>query len=149
MMSFRDALAKARESRPEPVLVPVAVGDELFNVELRRLDGMDWAAVMAECPPSDEMGARFGYDPNKAARLACRRYARLLDADGEPVDMTVLRGEDGELAEDPWADLFTEISGTEIGSIAATWWALNMKDPNDRVVALKKALAGGSKTSSS
>lgn len=136
-MSFKDALAKARESRPKPVLQPVAVGDELYQVEMMRLDGMDWAAVMAECPPTDEKSARLGYDSNKAALIACKRYSRLLDAEGEPV------------ADFDWADLFKTISGTEIGAIAAVWWALNMHDPNERVVALKKALAAGDKTSSS
>lgn len=136
-MSFKDALAKARESRPKPVLQPVAVGDELYQVEITRLDGMDWAAVMAECPPTDEKGARLGYDSNKAALVACKRYSRLLGTDGEPV------------ADFDWGDLFTAISGAEIGAIAAVWWAMNMHDPNERVVALKKAWAAGDKTSSS
>lgn len=136
-MSFKDALAKARASRPEPVLQSVAVGDELFQVEVRRLDGMEWAAVTAECPPTDEKGARLGYDTNKAALVACRRHSRLLDEAGEPVE------------EVDWGGLFTEISGAEVGAIAAIWWALNMHDPNERVVALKKASAGGSATSSS
>ncbi len=136
-MSFKDALAKARASRPEPVLQPVAVGDALFQVEVRRLDGMEWAAITAECPPTDEKGARLGYDTNKAALVACRRYSRLLDEAGEPVEDV------------DWAELFAEISGAEVGAIAAIWWALNMHDPNERVVALKKASAGGSETSSS
>ena len=135
-MDFKDALAKARESRPEPVLQSVAVGEVLFQVEVRRLDGMEWAGVMAECPPSDEKGARLGYDTNKAALVACRRYSRLLDTEGEPV------------ADVDWPGLFAELSGVEIGAIAAMWWALNMHDPNERVVALKKAWAAGSKTSS-
>lgn len=134
-MSFKDDLAKARAERPAPVLQAVAVGDELYQVEIMRLDGMDWAAVMAECPPTDEKGARLGYDSNKAALVACKRYSRLLDADGE------------EVADADWADLFDVISGAEIGAIAAVWWALNMSDPNERVVALKKSLAGGGKTS--
>lgn len=136
-MSFKDALAKARAARPEPVLQPVAVGDALFQVEVRRLDGMEWAAITAECPPTDEKGARLGYDTNKAALVACRRYSRLLDEAGEPVEDV------------DWADLFSAISGAEVGAIAAIWWALNMHDPNERVVALKKASAGGSETSSS
>lgn len=145
-MSFKDALAKARDSRPEPKRVAVAVGDDLFNVEVMRLDGMDWAAVMAECPPSDEKGARLGYDTNKAALIACKRFSRLLDAEDEPVDMSLVVKDD-KVVESPWDDLFTTISGVEIGAIAATWWALNMNDPNNRVVELKKSLAGGVKTS--
>lgn len=147
-MSFKDDLAKARASRPEPVLQAVAVGDELYQVEMMRLDGMDWAAVMAECPPADEKGARLGYDSNKAALVACKRYSRLLDTDGEHVSMSVVRDDKGKVIEDPWADLFKTISGAEIGAIAAVWWALNMNDPNERVVALKKAWAAGDKTSS-
>lgn len=134
-MSFKDALAKARERRPKPVEVSVAVGDELFKVEVARLDGMDWAAVMAECPPTDKKAARLGYDTNKAALVACERYSRLLDAGGEPVEDV------------DWVDLFATLSGAEIGAIAATWWATNMHDPNQRVVDLKKASMGGGRTS--
>lgn len=144
-MSFKEALAKARAERPEPILQAVAVGDELYQVEMMRLDGMDWAAVMAECPPLDEKSARLGYDSNRAALVACKRHSRLLDADGEAVDMeTVVK--DGEVVSDPWADLFQTISGAEIGALAAVWWALNMNDPNQRVIALKKALSAGVRT---
>lgn len=146
-MSFKDKLAKARAARPEPVLQDVAVDGELFRIELRRLDGMEWAGVTAECPPSDEMGARLGYDTKKAALIACRRFSRLLDSDGEPVDMSVQKDESGNPIYDPWVDLFGTIAGVEVDAIAATWWALNAHDPNQRVVALKKALAGGGKTS--
>lgn len=135
-MSFKEVLAKARAARPQPVMVPVAVGEDLFNVEVRRLDGMEWAGITAECPPTDEKGARLGYDTNKAALLACRRHSRLLGGDGDVVEDV------------DWDALFGEISGVEVGAIAATWWALNMHDPNERVVALKKALAGGNVTSS-
>lgn len=143
-MSFRDALERVRESRPEPTLVEVAVGDELFSVEVRRLDGMDWAAVMAECPPSGTGNVALGYDVTRAALLACQLHGRLLDAAGEPVDL----GDKSE-SRKAWSDLFTAVSGTEVRAIAASWWALNMRDPNERVVALKKASAGGVKTSSS
>lgn len=148
-MSFQDALDKARAARPEPKLQAVAVGDELFNVEIMRLDGMDWAAITAECPPTDERGARLGYDTNKAALIACERYSRLLDAEGEAVDMAPVKDEAGNIIAYPWRDLFKAVSGAEVGAIAATWWALNMNDPNTNVVALKKSLAGGGKTSSS
>lgn len=134
-MSFKDDLAVAKKSRPEPVVVSVAIGESLYGVEVKRLDGMQWAAVMSSAPPSDESGARLGYDTSKAALIACKKYSRLLDADDEPVD------------EVDWDDLFETISGTEIGAIAATWWALNMGDPNQKVIALKKARAGVSSTS--
>ena len=134
-MSFKDALERAKSSRPAPILVPVAVGDDLFQVEVSRLDGMDWSVVMAECPPTDEKGARLGYDSNKAALVACRRHSRLLDS------------EDAEIGDVDWGDLFKAISGVEIGAIAASWWALNMSDPNDKVEALKKALRAGAQTS--
>ncbi len=136
-MSFKGALERARAGRPEPKLVQVAVDDELYQVEVMRLDGMDWAAVMAECPPTGAKDVALGYDTSKAALLACKKYSRLLDSEGEPVEDL------------DWNDLFAAISGVEIGGLAATWWALNVHDPNQRVVALKKALAGGGKTSSS
>ncbi|UOQ60387.1 hypothetical protein MUN76_15365 [Leucobacter rhizosphaerae] len=145
-MSFKDALAKARSNRPEPVLQAVAVGDELYHVEIRRLDGMDWAAITADCPPRHERDASMGYDSNKAALIACRRHGRLLDGDDEPVAMAVIRDDQGNVVDDPWLNLFNAISGTEADAIAALWWGQNVNDPNKHVVALKKASAGGSKT---
>lgn len=135
-MSFKEALAKARAGRPEPELVEVAVGDDLFQVEVSRLDGMDWAAVMADCPPSPA-SIQLGYDATVGAVLACERHGRLLDSSGDPVEDV------------DWRELFAEISGAEARAVAATWWALNMRDPNTRVVELKKALEGGARTSSS
>ena len=146
-MSFKDALAKARAARPEPTLVGVAVGDELYNVEVVRLDGMDWAGIVAECPISDPAQAKLGFDANKAALLACRRHSRLLGDDGEPVEMIFTRDKAGAVTEDSWADLFTTLSGDEVRGLAATWWAMNVLDPNQRVAELKKASAGGGKTS--
>lgn len=133
-MGFKDDVAAAKAARSAPVVVSVAVGDSLYGVEAKRLDGMQWAGVMASAPPNDEAGARLGYDTAKAALVACKKYSRLLDAEGEPV------------AEFDWNDLFDAISGTEIGAIAATWWALNMGDPNQKVIALKKARAEVSAT---
>lgn len=147
-MSITDALAKSRASRPKPSLVAIAVGNELFNVEVRRLDGMEWAGVMAECPPVAEKDTYIGYDTNKAALVACRGYGRLLNMAGEPQDMAVKHDEAGTVISDRWAEVFTEISGDEIGHIAAGWWGKNVSDPNKRVEALKKAFAGGKLTSS-
>ena len=136
-MSFKDALKKAQAERPEPVMVDVEIGGELFAVEITRLDGMDWAAIMAECPPSDELSARLGYDMTAAGLLACKRFSRLLDSGGNPVE------------EVDWEALFKASAGLGVRGIAATWWMLNMKDPNERVAELKKALAAGERTSSS
>lgn len=147
-MSFNDALAKARANRPAPVLQAVALGGELFQVEIRRLDGMDWSAITAECPPKSARDVGLGYDSNKAAFIACKQHGRLLDKSGEPVSMAPLVDESGKVESDPWVDLFNEISGTESDAITATWWQMNVNDPNTRVVALKKALAAGDKTSS-
>lgn len=140
-MSFKESVAKARAEQPEPALVPVAVGEDLYEVEVTRLPGMEWSAIMVDAPPTGNDRV-FGFDLNKGALLACQRHARLLDAEGEPVDMS-----QGEDASDPWEDLFDTISGQEVSIIAATWWALNVNDPNQRVVELKKSLTGGGKTS--
>ncbi len=134
-MSFKDDLAAAKAAAVEPVLVDVAVGEALYRVEVVKLPGMQWAGVMAAAPPDDGVGARLGYDVYKAALIACKKYSRLLDSDGEPV------------ADVDWDELFTAISGAEVSGIGATWWALNMAAPNKHVAALKKASAAGRKTS--
>lgn len=143
-MSLTDALAKARESRPEPILITVAVGEELFQVECKRLDGMDWAAVMAAAPPRDDIGVKLSYDIGRGALVACARHSRLLDSEG---NLVVERDEQGAVIPTDWAGIFAAISGSETNQLAATWWALNMNDPNKHVEALKKASAGGRKTS--
>lgn len=145
-MGLKEDLAAAKAARPQPVLVDVALGDVLYKVEVRRLDGMEWAAVMAEAPPTDEGSARVGYSTHRGALIACKRHGRLLDAEGTPVTHLGV-DEDGAPAPLDWPAIFSAISGTEVGAIAAVWWALNMGDPNERVLALKKASAGGSKTS--
>lgn len=134
-MGFQDDLAAAKAARDETVMVDVVVGEALYQVEVRRLDGMQWADIMADAPPNSEVAGRLGFDVYKAALLACRKYSRLLDADGN------------EVPEVDWADLFAAISGAEVSGIGATWWALNMADPNRRVAALKKAHSGVSETS--
>lgn len=144
-MGLKEDLARAKENRPQPVLVDIAIGDTLYQVETRRLDGMQWAAVLAEAPPTDAASARLGYSPAKGALQACRDYGRLLDADGTQIT-TLDVDDDGNPVPLDWAVVFDAISGVEIQAIAATWWALNSGDPNQRVVELKKASAGGSKT---
>lgn len=142
-MGLKDDLERARAERPQPVLVDIAVGESLYKVEVKRLDGMEWAAVMADAPPESPADARLGYAASKAALYACRKYGRLLDADDNPV---VELDDDGNRADTDWDAVFKAISGVELQAIAATWWALNMGDPNQRVVDLKKASSGGGKT---
>lgn len=144
-MGLKEDLEIAKAHRPEPVLVDIAVGEALYKVEVRRLDGMEWAGVMAEAPPTDEASARLGYSTHRAALIACRRYSRLLDADGEAVTHIEV-DENGNPLPLDWGLIFDAISGIEVQAIAATWWALNAGDPNQRVVDLKKSSAGGSKT---
>lgn len=146
-MSFKDALERARAARPAPMLVSVALDNELYNIEVVRLNGMDWAGIVAECPISDPAQARLGYDASKAALLACRRFGRMLDANNDAVEMDVVRNGKGIVIDDPWADVFEAISGEEVRGLAATWWSMNVYDPNQRVAELKKASAGGGKTS--
>lgn len=134
-MDFKDILAKAQEEVQEVKLVEVSVAGELFRVEVSRLPGMDWSAIMVACPPRSPKLAGIGYDLTDGALLACERHSRFLDADDEVV------------ADVDWAELFTVLAGSEVQGIAATWWTLNMRDPNTRVVELKKALVAGEKAS--
>lgn len=136
-MSFRELMDKARAQKPDPVRVDVTAAGELFQVEVSRLDGMDWSGIMVECPPRNQKLSGLGCDLPRAALLACERHGRLLNSDGEEVPDVV------------WEELFEVLSGIDVQGIAAVWWSLNMRDPNQRVVDLKKALSGGSRTSSS
>ena len=145
-MGLKEDLERAKQTRPEPVLVDIVISDALYQVETRRLDGMQWAAVMASAPPVDAASVMLGYSPAQGALVACREYGRMLDAEGNPVDMSPVLDENGEVVSEPWEDVFEAISGTEIQAIASSWWGRNAGDPNQRVEALKKASAGGSKT---
>jgi len=133
-MGIKEDLELAKAERPDPVYVDVAIGSNLYKVEITRLDGMQWAGIMAECPPIDDGSALLGYAPHRAGLIACQRHGKLLDENGNGVEAD-------------WEAIFESISGTEVQAISATWWGMNMGDPNQRVVALKKASAGGSKTS--
>lgn len=146
-MGLKEDLEAAKAKRPQPVYVDIAVGETLYKVEVRRLDGMQWAGVLASAPPTDVASARLGYSAREGALQACREYGRLLDSDDVAIDMSVVRDDHGVVVTDPWADTFEAISGVEVQAIAASWWALNSGDPNKLVGELKKASAGGSKTS--
>lgn len=135
-MSFWDDLAAAKKQRPEPILVPVAVGESMYQVEVSRLPGMTWDAIMSRCPARLEQHFAVGYDTGKAALVASREHGHLRDADGELVE-----GAD-------WDGLFDVISGIELRAIAAAWWGQNVNDPDQAVTALKKASAARESSSS-
>lgn len=120
-----------------PALIEVVIGDSLYSIEVSRLDGMDWSAIMADATPTSVEGAGLGYEPSVGGVLACKRHGRLLDGDGVPVEAP------------DWDAVFAALSGVDARGVASAWWALNMRDPNKRVVALKKAWAAGGKMSSS
>lgn len=141
-MGYREAAERAKQNRPEPVIQAFVLDDELYHVPIRRLDGQDWALVTAEAPPEVARDARLGFNTRKAAMIACGRHAQLLDADKNPVPAEY--DEDGKRVPVDWGMIFAAISGTEVDAIAAIWWAMNVSDPNERVVAAKKASAGGS-----
>lgn len=143
-MTYREKLAKMREARPEPVMVPFVLDDELFHVDVRKLDGMDWAAVTADALPVTALDHRLGFSTIRAALLACEKYSTLHDAEQVPVPE---EWEKGEKIPTDWRGIFDEISEEELNAIAALWWGMNSRDPNRRAGELKKALAGGGKTS--
>lgn len=90
-MGLKEDIEAARLNRPEPVRQQVAVGEALYEVEISRLEGLEWAGIIAECPPKDERGALLGYDANKAAVIACKRFSRLINSEGESMPMDVVR----------------------------------------------------------
>ena len=144
-MGLKEDLEAAKSARVQPKVVDIVVNDTLYGVEVKRLDGMEWAAIMAECPP-DAQSVRLGYDAQKAALVASCRHGRLLDAGGEQI-LTLGVDEEGTPVPVDWDAIFAAISGVEVQAIAGLWWGMNVGDPNQRVVALKKASAGGSATS--
>jgi hypothetical protein len=135
-MSFKDDLAAAKKLRPEPILVPVAVGESMYQVEVSRLPGTTWDAIMSRCPARSEQHFAVGYDTGKAAVVASTEHGRLLAADGEAV------------VDPDWDGLFEVISGIELRAIAAAWWGQNVNDPDQAVTALKKASAARESSSS-
>lgn len=145
-MGLKEDLEAAKNARTQPKVVDIVVNDTLYGVEVKRLDGMEWAAVMAECPPVDASSVRLGYDAQKAALVASRRHGRLLDAEGNHVTALGV-DEEGQPVPVDWEGIFAVISGVEVQAIAGLWWGMNVGDPNQRVVELKKASAGGRKKS--
>lgn len=135
-MGIKDDLAAVKANPVEPVLVPISVNGNLYQVEARRLEGTVWDGIVARCPARAEQHFMVGFDIGRATEIALAEHGRLLDADGEEQD-----GPD-------WGDLLKAVSGSELRSISAAWWGLNEQDPNSTVAALKKASAGGASTSS-
>lgn len=130
MSKLSDALAKAQTAEPESTRVPVSIGGDLFFVECSRLPSTVWDGIIARSPVLTVTHARRGYDAGNATVLACMEHGKLVDTD--------------EQAEDDvdWASVFSSISGSELRSISAAWWAHNEGDPDSAVEALKKAWEG-------
>ena len=148
IMSFKDDIAAVKENTPKPLLVPVALNGKLYQVETKRLPGTTWDSILSRSPAKTEAHFRIGYDSGTATKIACREHARLIDPDGDPVDMAPTKDERGNVTSDPWADLFEAMSGLELRAISGAWWGLNESDPNKEISALKKALRGDESSSS-
>lgn len=137
-MSFAEDLAAAKNAAletPETAEVPITVNGKLYTVRVKRVPGIGWDDIVARCPARAEAHFRVGYDTGRATRIALEEHGVLLDADGADVD------------EVNWGEILEVVSGVEIRAISAAWWGLNEQEPNNLVVALKKASRGGDSTS--
>lgn len=136
-MGLKEDLEAAKNAQTEPVLVPVSIGGVLYQVEATRLPGTAWDGIVARCPARAEQHFHVGYDTGRATALALKEHGRLLTADG------------ADAGETDWDAVLDTISGVELRAISAAWWGLNEQDPDQMVIALKKALAGGASSGSS
>jgi len=134
-MTDLDALiAKARAALAEGAgkTVPVELGGELVDIELKPVSGYVWATLIATHPPRDNaaVDATVGFDSDAVGRDY--PVEKILVA-GQPVD------------EAKWRAVFEVLTGPGVHAVAAALWAINQVEPQSRVLQLGKARSSGPK----
>lgn len=118
--------------------------DSFVTIRVTALPGDVWSDIESRSParmdsPGDK---RFGYNTQTAARKALPLSAGWL-VDGEVVPLAVVEADLTTQTEavDEWADLFTQISGSDAATLESAVWELNVANPQVAINEIKKALA--------
>jgi hypothetical protein len=139
----RDRLADdfKRDARLGAVDQSIAVGERIDEMlssatvdkfRFYRMDGLKWAALIAEHPPRTHVALdlRYGFNLHEVTPVAVVSCGRLLDGENEV-----------SLPKEQWNDLLTVLSGHEVERIADALFVLNEWDPERAVQRAKKASA--------
>ena len=117
--------------------------DSMATIRVFACAGDDWSDIESRSParldaPGD---VKFGYNTLKATREALPKSGSGWLIGGEVVPLTVTEATDTTPAADEWADLLTQISGTEVATLESAVWELNFARPQVTIAEIKKALA--------
>lgn len=114
-----------------------AAQDSLVELRFYRMPGDEWPALTAHHPVRVDvpLDRHYGYNFNTATIAAAK-------ASGVRVE----DGEEFPLTPEEWADLFTVISGTEVGTVTDAVWSLNEYEPSQRLDALVKGFGAATRS---
>lgn len=131
-MDLQALIAKARESvgaNAPTDKVPVELGGEYVEIEVRMVAGSVWADLTAMTPPrpGSKTDQNVGYNTDAVAA-------------GYPVDHITVAGESVDV--DTWRAILAVLSSPSLKLIAAALWGLNQLGPSQRIAELGKAQAG-------
>lgn len=133
MSKLDDLLAARKNAKRETVDVDISIGNGdtsgLVTLRFTELDGLTWAGITDRHPPRIDVPVdlQYGYDVTGVVADASQACGVLVE-DGEEIEIT----------EDQWRDLWEQISGNDAALIRDAIWGLNVYYPNVRVEALKK-----------
>jgi hypothetical protein len=104
--------------------------DETDVLRFYKMDGLAWAALIAEHPPRPNvlLDLRYGFNLHAVVPNVAPQTGRVVDGDEE---LTLTREE--------WKDLLSILSGYEVERIADAVFTLNEWDPQQAVERAKKA----------
>lgn len=145
MSAFSDLLAahkaeKASAPRNSKI-VPLTLKGTLVRVKLYELDSDEWARIVAHCPPDVKapMDRAYGYSMSAVTVAALPVCGYVLEGD-EEIRPRVVPDE----GVNEWSDLLKVIAGSELVKLEQAVFSLNQWEPDQRIEAAKKALAGAS-----
>ncbi len=137
-MSFIDDLEAAEAAaRPSKDVLVLLAGNP-HVLRFVQMDPMDWTTVTDRHPmrPGVLVDERYGYNLRAVTREAAPKCGFLVEDD---------RPQPLQSAES-WASLFKSITGAEFARITDAIWSLNEYEPEQAVLAAKKALSGTPKS---
>lgn len=134
MTSIRELIEaqKRQVESPSTLIAEVALGGELVQVRLTKMESWAWLNLSAQHPirPGSSLDAVHGFNMHAVVRDYPER------------EQVLSEDESATLDDETWADMMSVLSAADIDTIATGIWALNVLEGRQAVKAAKKASAG-------
>jgi hypothetical protein len=141
IVGFLEDLAAQKSAERQTADVEILLNGHLYRLHVTQMDGMEWASIVDKYParPGILIDQRYGYNLRALTKGELHRCAVLYDGD----DVVPLRRDPigAKNRVDQWADLFKAIDGNATQRVCDAVWGLNEYDPEQAVIAAKKALS--------